>query len=56
MTRCKVTIIVLLDYLAAFDTVDHAVALNIYWKRNSEYCILVYSGSAATYQVVHSQP
>ena len=49
-----VTIVVLLDYSAAFDTVDNAIALDIL-ERNSEYRIFAYSGSAVIYQVVHSQ-
>ena len=49
-----VTIVVLLDYSAAFDTVDNAIALDIL-EKNSEYRIFAYSGSAVTWRVVHSQ-
>jgi len=48
-----VTIVVLLDYSAAFDTVDHAVALDILEKKFGILHLCV-RGSAVTYHVVHS--
>ena len=46
-----VTVVVLLNYSAAFDTVDHAVALEI--LKSSESSHSVYSGSVPIYLDVH---
>jgi len=48
-----VTVIVLLDYSAAFDTVHHATALDIL-EKSLESHHPVYSGSVAIYLDVHS--
>ena len=53
-----VTVVLLLDYSEAFDTVDHAVVLEVLEKKFgvSSSCLQWFCSSLRTYILCHSQP